>query len=306
MPVTVPDDLPALDILRRENIEVKPHRLALLQDIRPLRIAIVNLMPLKSITETQLLRLLGLSPLQTEVTLVRLGSHESKNTPPEYLAQFYKDFSEVENKHFDGLIITGAPVEILPFEKVKYWDELCRIIRWSRTHVYSTVHICWGAQAGLYYHYGIEKYPLPQKEFGVFTHRVLQPHHPLLRGFDEEFSVPHSRHTQVRREDVCRVEGLQILAESPEVGVCIMAREDSRQIFITGHPEYDRDTLLHEYARDAQRGLNPVLPRNYFPHNDPCLPPVVTWRAHANLLFLNWLNAVYQATPFKLDKLQPL
>ncbi len=306
MPVKIPDDLPATTVLLQENIDVKPERLALVQDIRPLEIAIVNLMPLKEVTETQLLRLLSHSPLQVSITLVRIGSHESKNTSPEYLAKFYKDFSEVEKHRFDGLIITGAPVETFPFEEVKYWDELGRILRWSRTHVYSSMHICWGAQAGLYYHYGIDKHPLPQKEFGVFTHRVLQPQHPLLRGFDEEFSMPHSRHTEVKREDICSVKGLHLLVDSTDAGVCMVAREDNRQIFITGHPEYDRDTLLHEYARDVRRGLSPVLPRNYFPGGDPSMTPTVRWRAHANLLFLNWLNTVYQATSFNLNELQPL
>lgn len=305
MPVKIPDDLPAAEILRRENISVIPQRDAFAQDIRALRVAIVNIMPLKHVTETQLLRLLGNSPLQVAITLLYPNSHASRNTPPDHLARFYKTFEDVKHERFDCLIITGAPVETLPFSDVTYWDELQLIMNWSLTHVFSTLHICWGAQAGLYQHFGIEKHPLTKKISGIFQHKVLQRQIPLFHGFDDCFPVPHSRHTKTRREDIVGTPGLDIWAESEEAGVCIIGTQNTRQIFITGHPEYDPYTLRDEYKRDLEKGLQCAVPENYFPHNNPSLAPPMTWRAHANLLFSNWLNLVYAATPFDLKDLQP-
>jgi len=304
MPVRVPRDLPARAELAAENIFVMPDDRASRQDIRPLRIAVANLMPTKMVTETQLFRLLGNTPLQVDITLIRMGSHESRNTPLEHLEAFYKPLDEILGERFDGLIVTGAPVETLPYEEVDYWDELARLMNWSRTRVWSTLHICWGAQAGLYYHYGVPKYPLQEKMFGLFRHRALDLRDPLLRGFDEVFLAPHSRHTEVRREDVEAVPALKLLAVSEEAGVYIAASRDGRNVFVTGHPEYDRLTLKAEYDRDLAKGLPIRVPANYFPGDDPRLPPPMTWRSHAHLLYANWLNYyVYQATPFDLEKL---
>lgn len=305
MPVQIPDDLPAGHVLRAEEISVIPEHIALAQDIRPLRIAIVNLMPRKSVTETQLLRLLSHSPLQITVTLVRFASHMSKNTPAAYLARFYKEFDAIASEKFDGVIITGAPVETIEFDEVTYWSELASVMAWSRSHAYSTMHICWGAQAGLYYHYGIGKHLLPEKMFGVFAHTVSASTHPLMRGFDETFLAPHSRHTGVSREAIMTSGKLTLLAESPDAGVYAVASNDGRQVFITGHPEYDRETLDDEYRRDCAKGLEVLVPVNYFPGGDPERTPAVTWRAHAQLLFTNWLNDTYAQTPFDLQDLKP-
>lgn len=304
MPIKIPDSLPASRVLDQENVFVMTEHRALHQDIRPLKIVILNLMPKKIETETQLLRLLGNSPLQVDIELLQTESYTSKNTPSEHLLKFYKTFREIRDQRFDGMIITGAPVELLAFEQVEYWDELREIMEWSKTNVYSTLHICWGAQAGLYYHYGIHKYQLDQKMFGVFQHRLLLENHPITRGFDELFDVPHSRHTTIKRREIDRVPELEILASSDEAGVYMVGRRDGRQFFITGHSEYDRETLGNEYFRDLQKGLPINMPDHYFPHNDPGRKPIFTWRGHANLLFCNWLNYyVYQATPYDLDEL---
>jgi homoserine O-succinyltransferase len=302
VPVNIPHALPARTTLESENVFVMSERRAGHQDIRPLRIAIVNLMPTKIATETQLLRLLGNTPLQIEITLLRMGSHEARNTARDHLEAFYATFDQVRDQKFDGLVVTGAPVELLPFEEVDYWKELREVMDWSAAHVFSTLHVCWGAQAGLYHHFGIQKYPLPRKMFGVFPHRVLEPHSELLRGFDEEFPAPHSRYTEVRPGDVHAARGLTVLAESSEAGIYLAASRDLRQVFVTGHPEYDRDTLKSEYDRDVARGLDIDLPRNYFPGDDPSRPPRMTWRSHAFLLYANWLNyCVYQRTPYDLE-----
>ncbi len=302
MPINIPGDLPARDVLERENIFVMTEDRAEAQDIRPLRIAIVNLMPTKIATEVQLLRLLGNSPVQVDITLIKAENHVSKNTAPEHLERFYTTFSQVGDRKFDGMIITGAPVEQLPFTEVDYWDELKAIMDYSRTNVFSTMHICWGAQAGLYHHYGIDKYVLPAKMFGVFSHAISDPRLPIFRGFDDIFFCPHSRHTGIRREDVAARSELEILADSPEAGMCIIQAWSARQFFITGHLEYDADTLSKEYFRDRDKGLEIEVPRNYFPGDNPNLPPVVNWRAHANLFFANWLNFyVYQETPYELE-----
>lgn len=301
MPIKIPDNLPATEILTNENIFVMTETRAVHQDIRPLRIAILNLMPTKITTETQLLRLLGNTPLQVEVELLHADSHRSKNTPGDHLAVFYKTFEEVKNRKFDGLIITGAPVEQMEFDKVDYWEELKDIMEWSKYNVTSTFYICWAAQAGLYYHYGVPKYDLPAKMFGVFNHRINRRNIKLLRGFDDEFYVPHSRYTEVRRGDIERVEELEILAESDESGVYIVADKSRRTFFVTGHSEYDPFTLKGEYDRDVKKGLDIVVPKNYYPNDNPENEPVVKWRGHANLLFSNWLNYyVYQETPFNL------
>lgn len=301
MPVNIPHALPARKILESENIFVMSEIRAGHQDIRPLRIVIVNLMPTKVDTETQLLRLLGNTPLQVEITLLRMNTHESRNTAPEHLETFYATFDQIRDRKFDGLIVTGAPVEHLPFEEVDYWPELCAVMDWSTDHVFSTLHVCWGAQAGLYHHFGIRKYPLDQKMFGVFQHRVLDPHSRILSGFDEVFPAPHSRHTEVRAEDVLAAGGVVLLAESDEAGVYLAASHDGRQLFVTGHPEYDRHTLRAEYERDVARGLPIEVPRNYFPGDDPTREPAVIWRSHAFLLYANWLNyCVYQRTPYDL------
>jgi homoserine O-succinyltransferase len=302
LPVNIPHALPARKTLESENVFVMTDTRASHQDIRPLRIAIVNLMPTKIATEAQLLRLLGNTPLQVQITLLRMGSHESRNTAAEHLESFYATFDQVHEQKFDGLVVTGAPVELLPFEEVDYWDELRRVMDWSAEHVFSTLHVCWGAQAGLYHHFGIQKYPLARKMFGVFPHRVLEPHSEILRGFDDVFPAPHSRHTEVRAADIHAAPGVRVLAESDEAGVYLAASDDGRQVFVTGHPEYERDTLRLEYERDVARGLPIHVPRNYFPGDDPRQPPMMTWRSHAFLLYANWLNyCVYQRTPFDVQ-----
>ena len=302
MPIKVPNELPAVKTLADENIFVMTDTRAITQDIRPLKILILNLMPNKSATETQLSRLLGNSPLQVEIELIHTKSHVPKHTPKEYLLSFYKTFDDVKHRNFDGMIITGAPVEKMPFEEVTYWEELCEIMEWSKKHVTSTFHICWGAQAGLYYHYGINKCDLPQKMFGVFEHTADYKRSILLRGFDDKFMVPHSRHTTVNREDIEREDRLKILASSEEAGVYIVASEGGKQIFVTGHSEYDANTLKAEYDRDVNAGLEISIPKNYFEDNNPQKEPVVTWRSHANLLYTNWLNYfVYQTTPYDIE-----
>ena len=305
MPIKIPNALPATQTLINENIFVMTETRALTQDIRPLRVAVLNLMPTKIATETQLARLLGNTPLQVEFELLNTSSHKAKNTDESHMLAFYKTFDDVKDCKFDGLIITGAPVEQMEFEQVEYWDELCAVMEWSKTNVHSTFHICWGAQAGLYYHYGIKKYPLEKKLFGVFPHTVERRSSMLLRGFDDEFMVPHSRHTTVRREDIEAVPGLKILASSPEAGVYAISTEGGRQIFITGHSEYDRDTLKNEYLRDKNAGLPIDVPKNYFPNDDDTLEPRVTWRGHANLIYSNWLNYyVYQTTPYDISAIK--
>jgi homoserine O-succinyltransferase len=301
VPVNIPRALPARKTLESENVFVMSEIRAGHQDIRPLRIAIVNLMPTKVDTETQLLRLLGNTPLQVKITLLRMGSHESRNTAPEHLAAFYATFDEVRDQKFDGLVVTGAPVELLAFEDVDYWPELCEVMDWSADHVFSTLHVCWGAQAGLYHHFGIKKHSLGEKMFGVFQHRVIDRRSPIMSGFDEVFAAPHSRHTEVRTADVLAARGLALLAESDQAGVYLAASTDGRQLFVTGHPEYDRNTLRAEYERDLARGLGIRMPYNYFPGDDPRRDPVMTWRSHAFLLYANWLNyCVYQRTPYDL------
>jgi len=301
MPIRIPNDLPAAGILQQENIFVMPQDRAMTQDIRPLEIVLLNLMPTKIVTETQLSRLLGNTPLQVNLELMHTSSHVSKNTSQEHMLTFYKSFEELKHRKFDGMIITGAPVEKMEFEDVDYWPELCEIMEWSKTHVHSTFHICWGAQAGLYYHYGIKKYPLDEKLFGVFEHKVDHPKAILLRGFDDVFYAPHSRHTTVLREDIEKVWDLRIIASSPEAGVYAVQTKFGRQIFVTGHSEYDPDTLKKEYLRDKNLGLPIKPPVNYFPGDDDTKDPIVRWRGHANLLFSNWLNYfVYQTTPYDI------
>ncbi|MDD6678962.1 MAG: homoserine O-succinyltransferase [Firmicutes bacterium] len=301
MPIRIPNDLPAAGVLQQENIFVMTKDRAITQDIRPLEIALLNLMPTKVTTETQFSRLLGNTPLQVNLELMHTTSHKSKNVSQEHLLSFYKSFDELKDRKFDGMVITGAPVEQMEFEDVDYWPELCRIMEWSKTNVHSTIHICWGAQAGLYYHYGIPKYPLEKKLFGVFEHEVEYRRSILLRGFDDRFWIPHSRHTTVRREDIEKVVGLRILASSPEAGVYAVSSREGRQIFITGHSEYDQNTLKNEYFRDKNLGLPIDLPQNYFRNDDDTQEPVVRWRGHANLLFSNWLNYfVYQTTPYDI------
>ncbi len=302
MPIKIPDGLPAVDVLHRENIFVMSQGRAVTQDIRPLQILLVNLMPKKIQTEVQFSRLLGNTSLQIELELIAPRSHTPANTPAEHLQAFYKTFDDVRDRNFDGCIITGAPVEHLPFEEVDYWDELCELMDWTTRHVHSTFHICWGAQAGLYRHFGIGKHLLPEKLFGVYPHEVEYKRSILFRGFDDVFWVPHSRHTTVRREDIERVPALQILASSPAAGVYAVYAKKHKQIFITGHSEYDADTLEQEYLRDRNAGKPITLPENYYPGDDPASPPRVSWRAHANLLFCNWLNYfVYQTTPYDLS-----
>ncbi|MDY5220784.1 MAG: homoserine O-succinyltransferase [Eubacteriales bacterium] len=303
MPIKIPNNLPAAEILLKENIFVMTETRAMTQDIRPLRMLLLNLMPKKIETETQLTRLLGNTPLQIELDLLRMEAHQSLNTSQEHLLSFYKTFSEVKDTYYDGMIITGAPVEHLPFEEVDYWPELCGIMEWSRSHVHSTMHICWGAQAGLYYHYGIQKQPLEKKLFGVFPHRSEYRESMLLRGFDDVFMVPHSRHTTVKREDIEAVPSLQILASSDEAGVCIVRNRVGRQFFMMGHSEYDARTLENEYLRDVKAGKPIEVPKNYYPGDDPTKDPIVSWRGHANLLYSNWLNYfVYQTTPYDVTQ----
>ena len=305
MPIKIADKLPATSQLTKENIFVMTEKRAARQDIRPLKIAIVNLMPEKIKTETQLLRLLSNTPLQVEVDLIQMSSHVSKNTSEEHLSAFYKEFSDIKNHKYDGMIITGAPVENIDFEAVDYWSELTEIMEWSKTHVTSTLHICWAAQAGLYYHYGIPKYPLEEKCSGVFLHKVRRTTAKLVRGFDNVFYAPHSRHTEVRAEDINKNKELEILADSEEAGVYIVKTKKGRQFFVMGHSEYDADTLNNEYVRDLGKGLNPKIPANYYTDNDPKKKPVVKWRSHAHLLFSNWLNYfVYQITPYNIDDIR--
>jgi homoserine O-succinyltransferase/O-acetyltransferase len=304
MPVIVPDQLPAIEILKNENIFVMKEMRAEHQDIRPLKIAILNLMPTKITTETQLLRLLGNSPLQVDITLFYTSTHKVKNVSQDHLLTFYKTFDEISSLKFDGLIITGAPVEQLPFEEVDYWSELQAVMDWSCDNVFSTLFICWGAQAGLYHQYGIPKYPLPKKMFGVFPHNILRQNLPLFRGFDDVFYAPHSRHTEIRREDILQVPQVELLSESDIAGVYIVGSRDGRQIYVTGHSEYDPLTLKTEYDRDIKKGLPINIPANYFPGDDPSREPVVRWRGHSNLLYVNWLNYyVYQETPYDVTEI---
>ena len=305
MPLTLPDKLPAIELLKQENIFVMDTTRAASQDIRPLRIAVLNLMPLKITTETDLVRLLSNSPLQIELSFMKVKSHTSKNTPVEHMKAFYTDFEEMRHHKYDGFIITGAPVEHMDFEEVSYWEEMTEIFDWARHNVTSTLYICWAAQAGLYHHYGIPKYPLDKKMFGIFKHHVNNPELPLFRGFDDEFSIPHSRHTEVRREDMERCPELDILAESDESGVSVVMARGGREIFLTGHSEYSPLTLDTEYKRDLGKGLPIEMPKHYYRNDDPSQPPVVTWRGHANLLFNNWLNYyVYQTTPYRVEDIQ--
>lgn len=304
MPIKIPDKLPAKKQLESENIFVMTSKRALKQDIRPLKILLLNLMPTKIVTETQLLRLLGNTPLQVEVSFMTMESHTAKNTPAQHLIDFYGTFSDFCDKKFDGMIITGAPVEQLPFEEVDYWEELTKIMEWSKTNVHSTLHICWGAQAGLYYHYGIKKYDSDKKIFGIFEHKVSRKLNKLLRGFDEYFYAPHSRHTYTKKEEIKEVADLKILASSDEAGVLLVSNKGGRQIFVTGHLEYDWDTLQNEYKRDIEKGLEIDVPKNYFPDDNPQKKPVLKWRSHASLFFSNWLNYyVYQTTPYDIEKL---
>ena len=305
MPIKIPNELPATATLRSENIFVMTETRALSQNIRPLQILLLNLMPTKIDTETQLARVLGNTPLQIELELIAPSGHVSKNTSQEHMLTFYKSFEDVKERTFDGLVITGAPVELLDFEEVDYWPELCQIMEWSKTHVHSTLHICWGAQAGLYYHYGIKKHTLSRKLFGVFEHTVEDPNYILFRGFDDKFLVPHSRNTTVIREDIEAVEGLKVLAASPEAGVYAVKNEGSSQVFLMGHLEYDRDTLKREYVRDVAAGVDIQIPKNYFPDDDPKREPVVNWRSCAHLLYANWLNyCVYQTTPYDITTIK--
>jgi len=305
MPLRIPDQLPAIDILKQENIFVMDTTRAHAQDIRPLRIVILNLMPLKITTETDLVRLLSNTPLQLEVYFMKLKSHTPKNTPIEHMMMFYKDFDILKKQKFDGMIITGAPIEQLDYEDVSYWDEMTAIFEWAKTNVTSTLYICWAAQAGLYYHYGIPKYPLEKKMFGIFQQRPVDTRLPIFRGFDDLFAMPHSRHTELRHEDIARDPRLQIIAESPESGVGIVMARGGREFFITGHLEYAPDTLDNEYRRDKDIRDDVDVPRNYYVDNDPSNPPLVTWRAHANLLYSNWINYyVYQETPYNIDDIK--
>ncbi|MBQ3269399.1 MAG: homoserine O-succinyltransferase [Clostridia bacterium] len=305
MPIKIPNSLPATGVLESENIFVITESRAISQDIRPLHILLLNLMPTKVATETQLARVLGNTPLQVELELLQVSTHESKNVSQDHMLAFYKTFDEIRDNRYDGMVITGAPVEHLPFEAVDYWDELCQIMAWSKTHVHSTFHICWGAQAGLYFHYGVKKVPLDRKLFGVFPHRVERKSSILFRGFDDVFMVPHSRHTTILREDVEAVRELKILASSKEAGIYAMATDQGRQVFITGHSEYDANTLEREYLRDKNAGLPIEIPKNYYPGDDDTQLPVMSWRAHANLLYSNWLNYfVYQNTPYDLSEIK--
>lgn len=302
MPIKIPNSLPATETLLSENIFVITETRALTQDIRPLKIALINLMPTKIATETQFARLLGNTPLQVELALIHMSSHKSKNAPSDHMLAFYKTFDEIKDEKFDGLIITGAPVEHLEFEEVDYWDELCRVMEWSKTNVTSTLHICWAAQAALYYHYGVQKVKLPKKLFGVYPHTIEHRRSMLMRGFDDNFMVPQSRYTTIRRADILQLPSVKILASSERGGFYALASKLGRQIYITGHSEYDRNTLKLEYMRDKKLGLDTPVPENYFPNDDDTKEPIVTWRSHANLLFSNWLNYyVYQTTPYDIN-----
>ena len=305
MPIKIPDERPAVRALENENIFVMTERRAITQDIRPLKILILNLMPTKIDTETQLSRLLGNTPLQVEIELIHTSTHKSKNTSEEHLLAFYKQFSDVKDNYYDGMVITGAPVEKLEFSEVEYWDELCEIMEWTKSHVHSTLHICWGAQAALYYHYGINKYTMSEKLSGVYEHTVDYKRSILFRGFDDVFHVPHSRHTDIKREDIERVHILKILASSEKAGVYAITTPGGKQVFLTGHSEYDADTLEREYLRDKNLGLNPRVPENYYPGDDDTKRPLISWRAHATLLFTNWLNYfVYQTTPYDINEIK--
>ena len=309
MPIKVQTNLPAIKILEGENIFVMPEERAMAQDIRPLKIVILNLMPTKVVTETQLLRLLGNSPLQVDIELLQMATHKSKNTSRRHLTTFYKTFDEIKSQKFDGMIITGAPVEQLDFEEVDYWDELCEILDWSKKNVYSVLHICWGAQAGLYHRYGIRKYEFKEKLSGIYKHNILNPLHPLLRGFDDKFFLPHSRYTGVVEEDVYNYDNpkLEILAKSDKAGVSIIGKKNGRAFYVLGHAEYDRETLANEYFRDINKGLDIKVPENYFPNDDPTRVPPMVWRSSASLLFSNWLNYyVYQQTPYDLEDLKKM
>ena len=307
MPIKIPNQLPATNVLESENIFVMTEHRAMTQDIRPLQVLLLNLMPTKIATETQLARLLSNTPLQVELELMQTSTYVGKNTPQEHMLKFYTDFAHVRDRYFDGMVITGAPVEKLDFDQVEYWDELCQIMEWSKTHVHSTFHICWAAQAALYYHYGIQKIPLPEKLSGVYPHWVVRRSSMLMRGFDDRFMVPHSRNTTVALEDVMACDKLKILAVSEKAGLYAAATEGGRQIFITGHSEYDADTLKGEYIRDLKQGLNPHVPENYFPNDDPSREPIMSWRSHANLLYMNWLNYfVYQSTPYDIQTIEPI
>ena len=305
MPLRLPDKLPAIDLLKQENIFVMDDSRAHMQDIRPLKIVILNLMPLKITTETDLIRLLSNTPLQLEISFMKLRSHTPKNTPIEHMMMFYRDFTQMRNEKFDGMIITGAPVETLDFEDVNYWDEMTDIFAWARTHVTSTLYICWAAQAGLYYHYGIPKYPLAKKMFGIFPQTPLEPQLPIFRGFDDVFQMPHSRHTELHREDILAHPDLTLIAESPDCGVSMVMARNGREFFVTGHLEYAPNTLDNEYKRDKDIRDDVDLPKNYYRDDDPAKGPVVTWRAHANLLYSNWINYyVYQETPYDINKIE--
>ena len=305
MPLRLPDRLPAIELLKHENIFVMDYTRAHMQDIRPLKIVILNLMPLKITTETDLVRLLSNTPLQLEINFMKLKSHTPKNTPIEHMMMFYRSFDEMRTEKFDGMIITGAPVEQLEFEEVGYWEEMKEIFAWARTHVTSTLYICWAAQAGLYYHYGVPKYPLPQKMFGIFPQYTLDPQLPIFRGFDDVFQMPHSRHTELHRDDILANPDLKLIAESPDCGVSMVMAREGREFFITGHLEYAPDTLDKEYRRDKDVRKDVDIPRNYYRNNDPSQSPQVTWRAHANLLYANWINYyVYQETPYNIDDIK--
>ena len=307
MPINIPDKLPATKTLNDENIFVMHEERAHTQNIRPIQILMLNLMPTKVATETQIARVLGNTPLQVELELLQMASHESKNVSKEHMIKFYKTFDKIRDRYFDGMIITGAPIELLEFEEVEYWDELCEIMEWSKSHVYSTFHICWGAQAGLYYHYGIPKRTLSEKMFGVYEHKAERKDYILLRGFDDVFMIPHSRHTTVDREDIDKCSKLKVLASSEEAGMYACMIDGGRQVFVMGHFEYDADTLAKEYFRDKEAGLDIKVPKNYFPDDDDTKAPVVTWRSHANLFYQNWMNyIVYQGTPYDLEEIEPL
>jgi homoserine O-succinyltransferase len=307
MPLNVQKNLPAIDLLKKEHIFVMDSLRASTQDIRPLRVVVLNLMPLKVTTETDLIRLLSNTPLQIELEFMKVKGHTPKNTPVEHMQEFYKDFDDLSDRYYDGLIVTGAPVEQMTFENVGYWENMLAIFDWARTHVTSTLYICWAAQAALYHFYGIPKYDLPAKKFGVFTHIMNEPNLPIFRGFDEEFYVPHSRHTEIKREDILKVRELRLLSESVEAGVYMVMSRGGREFYITGHSEYAPNTLDDEYRRDLNKGLPIHLPRNYYRDNDPSQGPVVRWRGHANLLFTNWLNYyIYQETPFRIEDIRHL